>query len=57
MSPTLVNSRIRMGLKVTDVTEVAGGYQVTFGLTCEREGQEKPVCVAELLFRYYAPAS
>jgi acyl dehydratase len=57
MSPTLVNSRVRMGLKVTDVTEVSGGYQVTFGLTFEREGQEKPVCVAELLFRYYAPAS
>ena len=56
-APTPVNSRIRMGLKVTDVAEAAGGYQVTFGLTFEREGQEKPVCVAELLFRYYAPAS
>jgi acyl dehydratase len=56
-APTPVDSRVRMGLKVTDVTEVSGGYQVTFGLTFEREGQEKPVCVAELLFRYYAPAS
>jgi acyl dehydratase len=54
---THVNSRIRMALKVTDVAEVSGGYQVTFGLTVEREGPEKPVCVAELLFRYYAPAS
>jgi acyl dehydratase len=56
-APTPVGSRIRMGLKVTDVAEVSGGYQVTFGLTFEREGQEKPVCVAELLFRYYGPAS
>jgi acyl dehydratase len=56
-APTPVGSRIRMGLKVTDVGEVAAGYQVTFGLTFEREGQEKPVCVAELLFRYYGPAS
>ena len=56
-APTPVGSRIRMGLKITDVAEVAGGYQVTFGLTFEREGQEKPVCVAELLFRYYGPAS
>jgi acyl dehydratase len=56
-APTPVNSRVRMGLKVTDVADVSGGYQVTFGLTFEREGQEKPVCVAELLFRYYAPAS
>jgi acyl dehydratase len=56
-APTPVGSRIRMGLKVTDVAEVSGGYQLTFGLTFEREGQEKPVCVAELLFRYYGPAS
>jgi acyl dehydratase len=56
-APTPSGSRIRMGLKVTDVTEVTGGYQVVFGLTFEREGQEKPVCVAELLFRYYGPAS
>jgi acyl dehydratase len=56
-APTPVGSRIRMGLKVTDVGEVAAGYQVTFGLTFEREGQQKPVCVAELLFRYYGPAS
>jgi acyl dehydratase len=54
---THVGSRIRMRLKVTDVAEAAGGYQVTFGLTFEREGQEKPVCVAELLFRYYGAAS
>ena len=56
-APTPVGSRLRMGLRVTDVAEVSGGYQVTFGLTFEREGQEKPVCVAELLFRYYGPAS
>ena len=54
-APTPAGSRIRMGLRVTDVTEVPGGYQVVFGLTFGREGQEKPVCVAELLFRYYAP--
>jgi len=56
-APTPVGSRIRMGLKVTDVAEVSGGFQVTFGLTFEREDQEKPVCVAELLFRYYGPTS
>jgi len=54
-APTPVGSRLRMGLKVTDVAEVAGGYQVTFGLTFERDGQQKPVCVAELVFRYYGP--
>jgi acyl dehydratase len=54
-SPTPAGSRVRMGLKVANVEEVRGGDQVTFGLTFEREGQEKPVCVAELLFRYYGP--
>ena len=54
-SPNPVGSRIRMGVSCVDVAEVAGGYQVTFALTFEREGQQKPVCVAELLFRYYLP--
>jgi acyl dehydratase len=56
-APTPIGSRIQMGLKVTDVAEVSGGNQLTSGLTFERDGQEKPVCVAELLFRYYGPAS
>lgn len=56
-APTPAGSRIRMGLKVADVAQVSGGYQVTFGLTFEREGHEKPVCVAELLFRYFGLAA
>ena len=48
-------SRIRMNVSVPSVEEVSGGYQTTFALTFEREGQDKPVCVAELLFRYYGP--
>ncbi|MGK5683283.1 MaoC family dehydratase [Actinoplanes sp. URMC 104] len=56
-SPTPAGSRVRMNLRVLDVTEVSGGSQVLFALTFEREGQEKPVCVAELLFRYYGQAS
>jgi acyl dehydratase len=54
-SMTPAGSRVRMGLKIAGVEEVRGGYQATFGLTFEREGQDKPVCVAELLFRYYGP--
>jgi acyl dehydratase len=54
-APNPVGGRIRMALACTDVAEVAGGYQVTFALTFEREGRQKPVCVAELLFRYYPP--
>jgi hypothetical protein len=36
------------------VDDVAGGKQATYGVTFEREGGAKPVCVAELLLRYGA---
>jgi hypothetical protein len=32
---------------------VTGGAQVTVAFTVEREGGEKPVCVAESVSRYY----
>jgi acyl dehydratase len=54
-SPTPVGSRVRMSVTCADVSGVAGGYQVTFALTFERDGGTKPTCVAELLFRYYRP--
>jgi hypothetical protein len=33
---------------------VPGGVQVTQLMTFEREGGDKPVCVAETLARFYA---
>ena len=51
-APVPVGSRIRLAADCTDVTEVKGAYQATFALAFEREGQDKPVCVAEILFRY-----
>jgi acyl dehydratase len=52
-APVPVGSRIRASFRVEDVAEVEGGVQVTMAATVEREGSEKPVCVAELVFRYY----
>jgi len=52
-APVPVGSRIRMIADCTEVTEVKGGYQVALGLTFERDGGSRPVCVAEILFRYY----
>lgn len=46
-------ARIRVSGEVTDVTEVAGGYQVTLSLTFEVEGATKPAVVAELVLRHY----
>jgi acyl dehydratase len=53
-SPVPVGSKVRVGVDLLDVTDVQGGVQVTERFTFEVEGAEKPACVAENLFRYYA---
>ena len=52
-SPVPVGSRVRAGVEIAGVEEVSGGAQVTLTVTYEIEGGTKPVCVAEILFRYY----
>jgi acyl dehydratase len=52
-APVPVGSRVRARFTVGEVAEVEGGVQVTMGATVEREGGDKPVCAAELVFRYY----
>jgi acyl dehydratase len=54
-APTPAGSRVRMAMRVADVAPVPGGYQATYALTFERDGATKPVCVAELVFRYTGP--
>ncbi len=54
VSPVPVGSRIR-GRFVLRASEDAadGAVQVTWATTVEREGADKPCCVAEWLVRYY----
>ncbi|AJE86570.1 MULTISPECIES: MaoC family dehydratase [Streptomyces] len=52
-SPVPVGSRLRATGALTEVTEAGGGVQVTARVTVEREGGEKPACVAEAVSRYY----
>jgi acyl dehydratase len=52
-SPVPVGSKLRAGAKLLEVTDVSGGVQVAIEVTFEIEGGTKPVCVAEVLFRYY----
>jgi len=54
VSPVNVGSRIRMTATVADVTEVAGGYQLTVDVVIETEGGTKPAVVARSLQRFYA---
>jgi acyl dehydratase len=52
-APTPVGGKVRGTLKVAEVTDVPGGAQAKMEMTFEREGGDKPVCVAEVLARYY----
>jgi acyl dehydratase len=54
-SPVPVGSLIRGRFRVEDVEEVALGKQARVAATIELEGQGKPACVAEALFRFLAP--
>jgi len=53
MSPVPVGSRLRLGVKILDVADIAGGVQNTLEFTFEVEGAAKPSCVAEVVFRSY----
>lgn len=53
-SPVPVDSKLRAAAEIASVEEVAGGVQVVTRTTIEREGGDKPVCVAETIVRNYA---
>jgi acyl dehydratase len=52
-APVPSGSRVRGRFRVDSVDEFDGGFQATMTATVEREGGDKPVCVAEVVFRYY----
>ena len=52
-APLPVGSRVRLRAKLASVEEIPGGIQTVTEYTFEREGGEKPVCVAEALVRLY----
>jgi acyl dehydratase len=52
-SPVPVGARLRLGVKLLAVEEIAGGVQSTMEFTFECEGAPKPSCVAEIIFRSY----
>ena len=53
-SPLPVGGKVRCGATLTGVDDIAGGAQVTMDLSFEVEGKDKPSCVAQVLYRYYA---
>jgi acyl dehydratase len=51
-SPVPVGGRIRGRFTVEEIEDVTQGEQARVAVTIELEGQEKPACVAEALFRF-----
>ena len=51
-APVPVPSRVRASFRVAEATAVDGGEQAVIDATAEREGHDRPVCVAELVFRF-----
>ncbi|HEY6895343.1 MAG TPA: MaoC family dehydratase [Rhodanobacteraceae bacterium] len=54
VSPVPAGSRVRARITPASVGEIAGTIQVIWNVTIEREGGDKPACVAEWIVRYFA---
>lgn len=53
-SPVPVGSQLRAKFAVESVTEVDNnGVQVVWNVKLERQGSERPVCIAEFITRHY----
>jgi acyl dehydratase len=53
VSPVPAGSRIRGRFTLSALADISGGVQATWNVTVEREGGDRPACVAEWLVRYY----
>lgn len=52
-APVPVGSKVRAIATLTDIKPVAGGVQITIDAVIERDGGDKPVCIATPIFRFY----
>ena len=53
-APVPVGSRLRARFEVLSSDEVSGGVQLVVAATVEREGGDRPACVAEAVYRLVA---
>jgi acyl dehydratase len=53
-APVPAGSRVRLSTTLADAEEVAGGgIQATIDAVMRAEGIDKPICVAQMVHRYY----
>ena len=53
-APVPVGSRVRLSATLAGCEPVPGGVQILVDAVVEREGGDKPVCVAQPIYRIYA---
>ena len=53
-NPVKVGARYRLAMKVTEVKDINGGVEVLFAAAIEIEGEPKPACAAEVVYRFLA---
>lgn len=52
-APVPAGGKVRLGLEVGSVKPFEDGELVTYKATFDLAGSDRPVCVADILFRYY----
>ena len=53
-SPVPVGAQLRAQFAVASVVDIEqAGVQITWNVTLERQGNERPVCIAEFITRHY----
>jgi acyl dehydratase len=52
-APVPPGTKVRVVAKLEDAREVPGGVEATIDAVMEAEGLAKPVCIAQMVHRYY----
>ncbi len=52
-APLKEGQRYRLNVKLTDAKEIQNGMEGLLQAAVEIEGEQKPACAAELVFRFY----
>jgi len=55
-APLKEGQRYRLNVRLGEVSEIPNGMEGLLAATIEVEGEKKPACVAELVFRFYGAA-
>jgi acyl dehydratase len=53
-APVPAGSKIRLGATLAAVNDIPGGAEAVVDAVIEREGGDKPVCVAQGVYRFYS---